>query len=80
MSKEPETIILNNPYVKCSACGGSGLQESMSGPTECYYCNGDTVERDRDDKGRFITHSFIYKHIGDNQYEYVGPKENNNVS
>lgn len=47
---------MTDAYVKCPTCNGSGLTSAdfTGEPTECYVCKGDTVVRNRDDKGRFV--------------------------
>jgi DnaJ-class molecular chaperone len=42
-------------YETCWNCGGSGMQDYGGHVGECSRCNGDTVLRARDGKGRFTT-------------------------
>lgn len=67
---------MNNPYVTCYDCSGYGLQDGIDGPVYCWTCKGDCVIRDRDDKGRFITHPYTMYHIGDGIYSITPPDQN----
>ena len=47
---------LINAYETCASCGGSGLGLNCytGEPDNCRECNGNTVVRRRDDRGRFV--------------------------
>lgn len=45
----------NTAYERCWSCKGSGLQDGLDGPVDCWECHGNCVVRIRDDKGRFAT-------------------------
>lgn len=44
---------ITTAYETCPRCKGSGMQDYGYSIGECYECNGNTVVRARDKKGRF---------------------------
>ena len=54
MVRDPNEVRCVMPqYEMCLSCRGSGLQNGIEGPTDCYECDGNCVVIARDGKGRF---------------------------
>lgn len=59
---EKTLTALKPPYETCPSCSGSGLGLNMAGePDNCWECKGDTVVRARDERGRFVGNTTLFR-------------------